>query len=449
MARPNFTVKEMYVGNGSLSEYDFSFKVEDKSHLLVICQSSAGELVASVRGTDTSELLSSVTFDPVRGGGTVTLLSNLPSGSRLYLLLANDAPTQPSEFRQKGAFVLERIEAALDFLGGAIQRLAYLSKKSIKVNDLDSDEFETMIPPFPSDPKLKILQLLPDRTGMVWTSPEEIVDEGSAGATVPIGGETDQILTKLSNDDLDADWVDFGAEGFSQRYNETISLKSLRDVIAYIFNFSYIGPAVSFSASGSTSVYEKGWPIPSTLLLATITKRTDPIAAVRFYKGNDLIHTVTSPNPNGGTEGYLWEGTAFTDNTTFKVEVDDDGTSGGPTTSSATRTFTFVYPYYSGAGAPGVPASDFFSTFARDVVASTVTKSVSFNPVNGQVLYFAYPASYGALTSILDVNNFETLPDWELRTENITGLDGNAVSYNIYEFKNPLVAGSYTYTFKR
>ena len=101
-----------------------------------------------------------------------------------------------------------------------------------------------------------------------------------------------------------------------------------------------------------------------------------------------------------------------------------------------------------GAGAAGLSASS-VAGLTKRVITSTASRTESITASNSNVFYFAYPASYGALTSILDINGFETFPDWTLRTENITGLDGNAVSYRIYEFNNPVAAGAYQFTFIR
>lgn len=242
---------------------------------------------------------------------------------------------------------------------------------------------------------------------------------------------------------------DVSYEGFSARFNEPWSSDGIDDTFQKIIKIEYTPPTVTLSASGNV-LREKGDAVTSSTLTAAITKRSDPIAQVRFYRNpSTLLDTQTSGGgiPNGGNSTYNWTG-SFSDNTTFRVEVDDTGASGGPSTATSTTTFSFVYPYYVGAGAPGLSASS-VAGLTKRIITSTASRVETISASGGQVFYFAYPASYGALVSILDVNNFETLPDWTLRTENITGLDGTAVSYRIYEFENPVVAGSYQYTFRR
>ena len=65
-----------------------------------------------------------------------------------------------------------------------------------------------------------------------------------------------------------------------------------------------------------------------------------------------------------------------------------------------------------------------------------LTNKTTTTSPSSEVYYFAYPSSYGSLTSILDTNGFETLSDYTKRTENITGLDASSQEYFIYEFNN-------------
>lgn len=69
-------------------------------------------------------------------------------------------------------------------------------------------------------------------------------------------------------------------------------------------------------------------------------------------------------------------------------------------------------------------------------------KMYLFSP-SSQVCYFAYPASYGNLVSILDNNNFDVFSDWTKSVGTI-----NSVSYNIYAFNNLTTQTNFYYTFK-
>ncbi|MDV7391725.1 hypothetical protein RZS08_10245, partial [Arthrospira platensis SPKY1] len=69
--RPSYDVREVYVGNGSLDTYSFDFKINELDDLLVIETDENGEIVEQVRGSDTTDLISSVTFDAINGGGSI------------------------------------------------------------------------------------------------------------------------------------------------------------------------------------------------------------------------------------------------------------------------------------------------------------------------------------------------------------------------------------------
>ena len=269
---------------------------------------------------------------------------------------------------------------------------------------------------------------------------------GDAG--LPPAGNTGSTLVKLSSIDGDADWDQLSFSGFSARFSETFSSISLRDTLEKILDLSYLPPLVSLSGS-SNSLREKGATVSSITLSANVTKRSDNIARIRFFQGAILVQDYNPPATIGSGTTTAPYSVPFSDNIGFTVIVTDDGTSGGPTdVTSNTLTYRFVYPYYFGAGAQALTSAQ-VASLTKDIIGSTATLNRSFTTLAGQVYYFAYPASYGALTSILDENGFEVIGDWTLRTENITGLDASPVSYRIYEFNNPVTAGTTNFTFSR
>jgi len=144
--RSTFDVVERYTGNGAVSAYDFDFKIEALTQLMVIVLDASNVEVQRVRGTDVV-YLSSVTFDDQEGGGTVNLQAVLPNNYKIIILLANDAPTQNYKFRDKFSFTLRDFENALDWVVGAVQRLSWLGTRSIRLNDGDpGTAFDPQLP---------------------------------------------------------------------------------------------------------------------------------------------------------------------------------------------------------------------------------------------------------------------------------------------------------------
>lgn len=133
--RQVYAPREEYIGDGLLTDYTFDFKIGALTELVVVVSSNLGVKTFKVRGDDVTNL-TGVTFDAVNGGGIVSLAVALPLNHNLALIMANDAPLQESEFKNKSSFTLSRFESALDVQSGAIQRLAYLTARSLKASDV-------------------------------------------------------------------------------------------------------------------------------------------------------------------------------------------------------------------------------------------------------------------------------------------------------------------------
>jgi hypothetical protein len=163
-----FDVKEQVLGTGDQSVYTFEFKIFDKTDLLIYVQDASGDIVQEVRGDDTT-FLASVTFDSIKGGGSVGLLADLTDEYVMTMFLAPDAPDQPASFPNKKSFTLPDIEGALDFLATLIQRVAWLSQRSVKMHDLDDiDFFDPTLPPNPAGNPGAVLAVKEDGTGFEW-----------------------------------------------------------------------------------------------------------------------------------------------------------------------------------------------------------------------------------------------------------------------------------------
>ena len=142
-----YTPRNEYVGNlVPQTEYSFDFPITDPSQIAIIVTDNLFNPIFSVRGTDTVNLTSVVINS--NGGGFVNLATALPDNYFLTLLLANDAPVQGTTFRAQGDFTLKTFEAVADYAIAAIQRLAYLASRSLRIGDnlQISQPFNNLIP---------------------------------------------------------------------------------------------------------------------------------------------------------------------------------------------------------------------------------------------------------------------------------------------------------------
>lgn len=237
--------------------------------------------------------------------------------------------------------------------------------------------------------------------------------------------------------------------GISLLTGEQFTSSGLQDTLDKIIRITYLAPTISLAGS-SNIVREKGDTVSSITLTATIAKKSNDISEVRFYQGATLLDTQTSGGAiaSGGQSTYVYS-TSFDDNISFGSQVDDALDGGNQTLGTAASTsYTFVYPYYVGSDLTGLLDAEI--VLLEKVIQTAQTNYTKMFTANaGEVFYIAYPDTISPLTSILDVNSFETISSWTESFLDLACLDGSTQPYRVYTFDNPVAAGDYQYTFKR
>lgn len=238
---------------------------------------------------------------------------------------------------------------------------------------------------------------------------------GSGLEVIPISGTLDRDFGRLA----------VGTDVTGLTPTEIIEQGYTGDIISSV---SIVSPDNITLEKGDTRVNVE---ISSDIILGT-----GALTLLEYMVNNTVVNIVDTPS--AGINSF--EVSSVTDTSSFSVRVTD--TIGVNT--SDTRTYTYVYPYYSGVDAPGVSN---VVNLDKDVRVSASNVSKIFTS-NNNVFYFCYPQVYGVLNSILDENGLETISDWSLRSESIVGLDGITQTYNFYEFSN-LTTTTVQFTFKR
>lgn len=425
-----------YLGNGSQAVYTFPYKITKAEQLLIMVFDTTNDtLVFSETGDVLTNVLS-VTFDALHGGGQITLPANLANNRKLILKLSMESIEQEYQFREQNDFKIRRIEDALDSLVVSVQRLFEKSKRALRFSDKSS--YGTL------NTELDMVKATPDGIFKVNATGDgvELVDAATlvagSGSGLPTGGAADNVLT---HNGTNAVWSPFAFNGYSARFSQMFTSVSLVDTLNKILNLTYAPPAITLSGS-SNVLREKGTPVSNITLTANVVRNSNDITSIQILDGATVLLDNTPPaSPNSQSVNTVFAG-PFSDNKTFTATASD-----GTTTSTSNTTYSFVYPYYRGAGAAALTGVQ-IAALTKEVINqnNNITRTIAASA--GERFYFAYPQSYPALTSILDVNNFETIGDWTVRTVSITGLDATAQNYRVYEFNNPVVAGSYQYTFK-
>ncbi len=209
----------------------------------------------------------------------------------------------------------------------------------------------------------------------------------------------------------------------------------LRDLLC-----PYAKPTITLTINPSTTLYDKAVDVVTTIgLTAKAVKNTENISKVEFYVGNILVNTVSSGVENGGTFTYTHNATISTD-TTFKAVVTDK--TGGSNSSS--KTIKFVgRTYY------GIVDASLTSLNAEEVKAHSNTlkegRGYTYKNITTDMgkVFYAYPTSMGALTSIKDlVNNLNYTTSFAQSTVSIDGMD-----YYCYLQIDPAAASNVELTF--
>jgi hypothetical protein len=189
--------------------------------------------------------------------------------------------------------------------------------------------------------------------------------------------------------------------------------------------YPYIAPAITLVSSIAGGLREYGDNQVDPTLTATTVKKTNNITSVKFYRGPVLIDDNTPPAfPTGGAEVFPYTYTISTPQTFTATATD-----GTATTTSNTISYTFCYPFFYGSGAAGLTGAAIYAAFnpAGKIIQNQANTTKAFAPV-GQYYYFCYPDSIPALSVIT--------ADFTVRTVSITGLDGTAQTYKVYEYNN-------------
>ncbi|MBC4256678.1 phage tail protein [Klebsiella pneumoniae] len=105
-----------YTGNGATTQYDFTFRILDKSHLLVQTLDNSESIVTLTLGTDYT-----VTGVNRYNGGKVVLTSALPAGYKISIERSTPV-TQEASIRNQGGFFPEIHEDAFDKLTMLVQQ---------------------------------------------------------------------------------------------------------------------------------------------------------------------------------------------------------------------------------------------------------------------------------------------------------------------------------------
>lgn len=203
---------------------------------------------------------------------------------------------------------------------------------------------------------------------------------------------------------------------------------NLEDIIKKIL-VKYLPPTATFTITPSNTLKLFGDTITSETMKVVVAKKSNDITEIAFKADSTVLNTLTSGVNNGGTFSYTYTpSTPISNTVTLSVDVKD-----GEQTVIKSIKITFCYPTYYGTVADSVASMTASDIQGLDKRVAVNNKAMTWSGISmdyGKLCY-AYPKSFGALTSIKDANNVDYINSYT-RTEVTLTENGNSVVYYCY-----------------
>lgn len=217
----------------------------------------------------------------------------------------------------------------------------------------------------------------------------------------------------------------------------------LEEIILAILDFlqPYEKPTVTLSLNPSTTLYDVvTQTLPVIKMTANVTKKTEDVKQIDFLVNDVVKQSVTTGVANGGSFSYTFTPPADTNtNATFKVVVKDIKDGEGV----STKVVKFVANSYYGIVDDGVNPTEALVKNMNKVLKDVKGHKYSGITTNYGKVCYAYPSSFGALTSIKDlVNNINYTASFD---KTIMTIDG--IEYFMYLQIDPSAANNVEITF--
>jgi hypothetical protein len=226
------------------------------------------------------------------------------------------------------------------------------------------------------------------------------------------------------------------------------------NLVTFLDNLFYPFVQAKINLNSFNTVYELGTTLNSINFQGTITTGSLNISQITnleaFVDNTPRVPVLTSPSAN--FTNNVTVNLTNTSNNVFLRASSRDKNNQAVTIQSNTRSINFAAPWYYGSGAANLSPAQIQSLFVGPLrkVELPSNKTITIT-ANNQKIYFAYPQSWGVLTSIKDENTFENIDGWLNRPNlNFTLANGSTHVYTIREtilfntFINPF---RYTFIF--
>ena len=204
--------------------------------------------------------------------------------------------------------------------------------------------------------------------------------------------------------------------------NNTISSTNVEEALnKLISDFYYVAPSItSFTATPAGGTFEAGTVITAPTFNWNYNKDIVSQTLTGCTLADETVRTATYDSD-------------ITANKTFTLAAND-----GTNNVSKSISYTFVSPYYTGVSTTGTLTETDVTALTKKVETKG-SKTVNYT-TSQSYMVFAYPSSYGAISSVIDQNGFNVTSSFVQSTVAVNG-----VSYYVYCSNQ--CSGSYTMKF--
>lgn len=210
-------------------------------------------------------------------------------------------------------------------------------------------------------------------------------------------------------------------------------------------------PYVEFSLNVSSvtpnnSPYEKGTSVNLTKVNVAVTKGSKNITSLKLYESSDKTTQLGDEIKDVVTNNTFTINKTVTSSVSFYAEATDGTKTKGDSSSFLSFYDPTFYGVLNANYELSTENSSLITSQNKKLLANKNSISCAYT-AKDQHPFFAYPASYGDLTSIVDSSNLDFTNDFNKTTINLNVKSGT-VSYNIYVLKNVTEITNYTFIFK-
>ena len=243
------------------------------------------------------------------------------------------------------------------------------------------------------------------------------------------GGSLLKVFGSATGTEITIENLSTGGEGGAntadavEYINDAVGSTDVEEALnKLISDYYYVKPSInSFTASPNGGIFEVGTTI------------TAPITFNWNYNKDITTQTLTDCILADETVRTATYNSDITSNKTFTLNASD-----GKNNVSKSISYTFVSPYYTGVSTTGTLTETDIKALTKKVETKG-SKTINYT-TSQSYMVFAYPVSYGAISSIIDQNGFNVTDSFVRNTVTV-----NSVEYYVYISNQ--CSGSYSMKF--